>query len=62
MQGPAKSVDKDQVVCKRESVIGSRVQKRRICLTRAEWAKLEIGTRDGMADYLQKSTSGAGRQ
>lgn len=51
----------DEMVCKRDTVVGSRVQKRRTCMTRREWNRLQDGTRDGMNDFLKKSTSGAPR-
>ncbi len=51
----------NRVICKRDNVIGSRVQKRRVCMTRAEWVKLENGTRDGVDVYLKRATAGAPR-
>jgi hypothetical protein len=55
--GEAKQAEK--VVCRRESVIGSKVQKRKVCMTRSELTKLETNTRDGMSEYLRQSTAGA---
>lgn len=51
----------EKVICRRETVVGSRVQKRKVCMTRSELTKLENGTRDGMADYLKQGTAGAPR-
>lgn len=51
----------DQQVCKRDTAIGSRVQKRRICMTRREWVRLENGTREDMGEFLKRSTAGAPR-
>ena len=35
---PAKAVDPmNQVVCQKESVVGSRLATRRVCMTRHEW-------------------------
>lgn len=48
--------DLDRVICKRDNVIGSRVQKKRTCLTQREWTKLQKGTRDGMEDFLKRAT------
>lgn len=31
----------DYIRCRTESVIGSRAKKRRVCLTNAEWARVE---------------------
>lgn len=56
---PAEAKAEDEVVCRRETVIGSRVQKRRVCMSEKERARLQQGTRDGVDDYLRKSTGGA---
>ncbi len=53
--------DMESVVCRRYNVVGSRVRKERICMTKREWVKLQNGTRDGMQDYLSKATAGAPR-
>lgn len=53
------AVDLDKVVCRRESIIGSRAKTRRVCMTERERLRLEQGTRDGVDDYIRKSTSGA---
>ena len=34
-----KDLDPNEVVCKKEDVLGSRLQSRKICRTRAEWAE-----------------------
>lgn len=60
-EGAAKAKDGDRVVCQREAVIGSRAATRRVCMKRSELTKLQIGTRDGVADYLKQSTGGAPR-
>jgi len=51
--------DAGKMVCKREKVIGSRVQKRRICMNRAEWRRLENGTREQVGEFLKRSTGPA---
>ena len=40
-QEPAKRkvADPNEMVCKREEVTGSRLQSRRVCMTRAQWAE-----------------------
>jgi hypothetical protein len=35
----AKGRDPNQIVCKKEEVLGSRLQTRKVCMTRAEWAE-----------------------
>jgi hypothetical protein len=34
-----KGRDPNQIVCKKEEVLGSRLQTRKVCMTRAEWAE-----------------------
>lgn len=34
-----KAHDPNEVVCKREEVLGSRLQSRKVCMTRAQWAE-----------------------
>ncbi|TGX52736.1 hypothetical protein E5A73_13920 [Sphingomonas gei] len=34
-----KGRDLNEVVCKKEDVLGSRLQSRKVCMTRAEWAE-----------------------
>jgi hypothetical protein len=43
---PAKAVkaDKDEMVCKRESVLGSRM-KERVCMTQADWDQRKAESR-----------------
>ena len=51
--------DMDRVICKRESVIGSRVQKKRTCMTRREWIALQNKTQEGVDEFLKRATQGA---
>ena len=37
----AKTHDPNEVVCERQEVLGSRLQTKRICMTRSEWADLK---------------------
>ena len=55
----AEDADMDRVICKRESVVGSRVQKRRTCMTRREWIALGTKTRDGLDEFMRRATQGA---
>lgn len=45
----------DQVVCQRESVVGSRVQKRRVCMTRREWVRLQNSAREEVGDFIRRA-------
>jgi len=36
---PKAARDPNQIVCKKEEVLGSRLQTRKVCMTRAEWAE-----------------------
>ena len=33
-----KAKDPNEVICRKEEVLGSRLQSRKVCMTRAEWA------------------------
>ena len=57
----ADEADMERVICKRESVIGSRVQKRRTCMTRREWIALQNKTRDSMDEFVKRASQGAPR-
>ena len=45
--------DPEQIVCRNETEIGSRVSRRRVCRTRAEWAELQAQNRD-ITDEVQR--------
>lgn len=49
--------DPNAVVCRRDSVVGSRVSKRRVCMTRREFERLANGTRNAVGIYLKEITS-----
>ena len=34
-----KKADPNEVICRKEEVLGSRLQSQRICMTRSEWAE-----------------------
>jgi transposase-like protein len=38
-QSKPKTRDLNEVVCKKEDVLGSRLQSRKVCMTRGEWAE-----------------------
>ena len=37
--------DPNQIVCRSEAEIGSRLSRRRVCRTRAEWQELQVEQR-----------------
>ena len=37
--GAKKVRDPNEMICKKEEVLGSRLQSRKVCLTRAQWAE-----------------------
>ena len=39
--GPIRDADMNRIVCVNVTEIGSRLNRRRICRTRAEWAELQ---------------------
>ena len=42
---PVKALDPNEVVCEKQEVVGSRLQKRKVCMTRAQWADLRLQDR-----------------
>ena len=66
-QGPSTSTvnqegpdnDPNEIVCRYENTIGSRVNRTRVCRTRAEWAEARAQTRQ-VVDRVQngRQTSG----
>lgn len=54
----ANSTDMNQVICRRDSVAGSRVQTRRTCKTRREWIKDNDQLRDSWAEFMRKANGG----
>lgn len=57
-QGAANE-DMEKLVCRRDSVVGSRVQKRRTCKTRLEWAKDNNNLREGWGDFMRRANGAA---
>ena len=57
----ASPTDKDpkEVVCETQGVLGSRLAKRRVCMTRAEWAELRREDRQALEKVqVQRSMRG----
>lgn len=52
-QGSARDSSPDKIVCVRQTRIGSRLDTRRICRTRAEWDELEAEERN-VVDRVQR--------
>ncbi len=51
--------DPEEIVCVNEQVIGSRLARRRVCRTRAEWEQLRDQTRTVVERVqFQKQTTG----
>ena len=44
----SRGVDPNEVICQRQEVVGSRLQKRRVCMTRAQWADLQLQDRQAI--------------
>jgi predicted secreted protein len=49
-QAPAQAStpDPNEVICERQEVLGSRLAKRKVCHTRAEWADLKLQDRQDL--------------
>lgn len=53
-----KATDQDEKICENVTQIGSRLSKKRICATRAEWAERRLQDRKD-AEYIQKGITTA---
>jgi predicted secreted protein len=51
---PQKAKDPNEVVCEKQEVLGSRLAKRKVCMTRSQWAEQRRSDRD----LVQKSQVG----
>lgn len=47
-----KGTDPNEVVCRKEEVLGSRLQSRKVCMTRSEWAEAQRENR-GVVERAQ---------
>lgn len=56
----ARTLDPNQVICRRDAEVGSLVRRQRTCMTRAEWQRLSDRTRQewGELQGTRGSTSG----
>ena len=45
---PQKTPDPNQIVCEKQEVIGSRLQTKRVCMTRAQWADARLQDRQDL--------------
>lgn len=57
--GKKKTTDPNEVVCRKEDVLGSRLQTKKVCKTRAEWADETRENRGNIERaQVQRGTSG----
>ena len=56
-QAPA-TFDPNEKICENVSQIGSRLSRKRICATRAEWAERRLQDRKD-AEHIQRSITGS---
>lgn len=56
---PAAPADDYKMVCRRQDVTGSFVQKRKVCRTRAEWRRLADDHRAQAQDYVDHGRGGS---
>lgn len=57
--GSGQDASKEKKICRTETVTGSLVNKRRICLTRAEWDEIAANTRKSLGDYSRRQGMGS---
>jgi hypothetical protein len=50
---------KEKKICRTETVTGSLVAKRRICMTQAQWDELSSSTKKGLDDTYRNAAGGA---
>jgi hypothetical protein len=55
---PTVEEDPQQVVCKRNKETGSRVRTQRVCMTRAEWWRLEVAVREDLYEFMRRASLG----
>ena len=53
LQTSGDKADMDRIICKRESVIGSRAQKKKTCMTRREWIQRANSARDRTDEFIR---------
>jgi hypothetical protein len=42
---PARSSEKEEMICEKVEVLGSRLQTKRVCMTRSQWAERRLEDR-----------------
>lgn len=52
-------VAEKKLVCKKENATGSRVTKRRTCMTVKDWQRVQDATRDDLDVLIRKNTGAA---
>lgn len=57
-QKPKVALDPNQKVCEDEPVLGSRIAKKRICATRAEWAERRKQDRESIESGQRNANIG----
>ena len=55
---PAPPTDPNEKICENVTQIGSRIAKKRVCATRAEWAQRRLQDRQD-AEKIQRSITGS---
>lgn len=51
--------DPNEIVCERQEVLGSRLAKKKVCMTRAQWADQKLQDRQDLERaQVQRSTKG----
>ena len=55
---PAPRTDPNEKICENVTQIGSRIAKKRVCATRAEWAQRRLQDRQD-AEYIQRGITTA---
>jgi hypothetical protein len=55
---PAPSADPNEKICENAAQIGSRLAKKRVCATRADWAQRRLQDRQD-AEYIQRGITTA---
>lgn len=53
------SAEDSEMVCRRQDVTGSFVQKRKVCRTRAEWRRLAEDHRAQAQEYVEHGRGGS---
>jgi hypothetical protein len=60
--GGTEASAKEKKICRTETVTGSLIAKRRICMTKAEWDKVEEANRQTVDKFTSRQTSRPGGQ